>query len=163
MRRSQPADCAQRDSEQVRHSRVDAETIATAIPVVIDGKAMQVSAMSAAYSAAAGIPKTLKKIGRLMNGDCGRQFSGSHLNGASRPRADEPNGRADARRLRIVSVIRCTVGPRFTPKSAFGVCRRGRAEPVGADPVTQDRPVPWPVRRSAENRWNFNLKLGVPD
>jgi hypothetical protein len=53
MRRAQPADRAQRDDEQIRHSRVDAETIAMAIPVVIDGKAMQVSAMSAAYSEAA--------------------------------------------------------------------------------------------------------------
>jgi hypothetical protein len=53
MRRAQPADRAQRDDEPIRHSRVDAETIATAIPVVIDGKAMQVSAMSAAYSEAA--------------------------------------------------------------------------------------------------------------
>jgi len=53
MRRSQPADRAQRDDEQIRPSRADAESIATAIPVVIDGKAMQVSAMSAAYSEAA--------------------------------------------------------------------------------------------------------------
>jgi len=53
MGRGHPADRAQRDDEEIRPSRVDAESIATAIPVVIDGKAMQVSAMSAAYSEAA--------------------------------------------------------------------------------------------------------------
>ncbi len=41
MRRSQPADRAQRDDEEIRPRRVDAESIATAIPVVIDGKARQ--------------------------------------------------------------------------------------------------------------------------
>ena len=44
MRRGLPADRAQRDGE-IRPSRVDAESIATAIPVVIGGKAMQVSVM----------------------------------------------------------------------------------------------------------------------
>jgi len=38
MRRSQPADRAQRDDEEIRPRRVDAESIATAIPVVIDGR-----------------------------------------------------------------------------------------------------------------------------
>jgi hypothetical protein len=45
MRRSQPADYAQHDDEQIRHSRVRAESIATAIAVVVNGKARQVSAM----------------------------------------------------------------------------------------------------------------------
>jgi hypothetical protein len=39
MRRSQPADRAQRDDEQISHSRVRAASIAMAIPVVINGKA----------------------------------------------------------------------------------------------------------------------------
>lgn len=73
MRRSQPADRAQRDDEQIRHSRVRAESIATVIPALI---------------------------------------------GSSR--ADEPNGRANARPVRIVNVIRSTTGPRITPEPAFG-------------------------------------------
>jgi hypothetical protein len=71
VRLSQP-DRAQRDDEQIRHSRVRAESIATVIPSLI---------------------------------------------GSSR--ADEPNGRANAP-ARIVSVIRCTTGPRITLESAFG-------------------------------------------
>jgi hypothetical protein len=47
MRRGHPADRAQRDDEQVRHSRIDAESIATAIPVVIDRKAASSAARPA--------------------------------------------------------------------------------------------------------------------
>ena len=87
MRRGQPADRAQRDDEQIRHGRVRAESIAMAIPTLIDSS-----------------------------------------------RADEPNGRANARPVRIVSVIRCMTGPRITPESALG----RRLD--GADPVLQSRP-----------------------
>jgi hypothetical protein len=45
MRRGQSADRAQCDDEEIRSSRVRAGSTATAIPVVIGGKAMQVSAM----------------------------------------------------------------------------------------------------------------------
>jgi hypothetical protein len=52
MRRGQSAQC---DDEEIRPSRVDAESIATAIPVVIDVKARQVSAMH--YGPRANDPK----------------------------------------------------------------------------------------------------------
>jgi hypothetical protein len=71
MRLSQPADCLPRDDEQIRHSRVRAESIATVIPALI---------------------------------------------GSSR--ADEPNGRANARP--VIGVICCTTGPGVVPEPAFG-------------------------------------------
>jgi hypothetical protein len=73
MRHSQPADRAQRDDEQVRHSRVDAESIATATRFTVVSHITDVATIV--------------------------------ITPTRHPRADEPNGRANARPLRFVSVI----------------------------------------------------------
>jgi hypothetical protein len=75
-------------------------------------------------------------------------------------KADEPNGRANARPLRIVCVIRCATGPWVTP----GFCRRGRPrrQPVGADRVMRSPHTERPARGMGGKQMELQSKIGVP-
>jgi hypothetical protein len=164
MRRSQPADCAQRDDEQVRPSRVDAGSIANPGRDQWEGEAGERDV--GRILRGSGLPKTLRKDRQVdENGDGGRRLSGSHLNGRLAP----------GRMSRTVTLMRagenCSRRPLHDPP-ARGLRRclpSGCAESVGLRGAPAHRARirlrganPHIERRAEElkNRWHFNLKLG---